>query len=155
KLHDGPLSNTQAAAYMEAVARAVHFAHEHHVLHRDLKPQNILVDSSDRPFVADFGLAKWMETTEGPTQTGQMLGSPPYMSPEQAIDAASVTKATDVYSLGATLYALVTGRPPFQATTVAETLDQVRHQEPVTPRLLNPAIDRNLETIILKCLRKE
>jgi predicted Ser/Thr protein kinase/cell division protein FtsB len=155
KLRAGPLTNALAAACMEQVARAVQCAHEHHILHRDLKPHNIIVDAKGRPYVADFGLAKWTESTEGPTQTGQMLGSPPYMSPEQATDAANVTESTDVYSLGATLYALVTGRPPFQAATIVETLYQVRHQDPVAPRLLNPAIDRDLETIILQCLRKE
>jgi WD40 repeat protein len=155
KLRDVPLPNAEAANYIEQVARAVHYAHESHILHRDLKPQNILVDAKGRAYVADFGLAKWTESVEGPTHTGQMLGSPPYMSPEQAADAANVSGATDVYSLGATLYALVTGRPPFQAANIVETLDQVRHQEPVAPRLLNPAIDRNLDTITLTCLRKE
>jgi predicted Ser/Thr protein kinase len=155
KLRDGPLPNALAATYIEQVARAVHYAHENHILHRDLKPQNIMTDAKGRAYVTDFGLAKWTESAEGPTHTGQMLGSPPYMSPEQATEAAGVTEATDVYSLGATLYALVTGRPPFQAAGVVETLDQVRHQEPVAPRLLNPAVDRNLDTIILACLRKE
>jgi serine/threonine protein kinase len=154
KLRDGPLPNARAAAYVEQIARAVHCAHESHILHRDLKPQNILIDTQGRSYVTDFGLAKWKEA-EGPTHTGQILGSPPYMSPEQTTDAAGVTEATDVYSLGATLYALVTGRPPFQAASVAETLYQVRHHEPVAPRLLNPATDRDLETIVLQCLRKE
>lgn len=155
ELREHPLPNARAAPLIEQVARAIHFAHERHILHRDLKPFNILVDGRDRPQVADFGLAKWTEAVEGPTHTGQLLGSPQYMSPEQAVDAASVKEASDVYSLGATLYALLTGRPPFQAATLAEILNQVRHEEPVAPRLLNPAIDRDLETIILQCLRKE
>jgi WD40 repeat protein/serine/threonine protein kinase len=152
---EGPLPNARAAAYIEQVARAVQFAHDHGILHRDLKPLNILVDADDRPYVADFGLAKWTEAVEGPTHSGQVLGSPPYMSPEQATDAASVTALSDVYSLGATLYALLTGRPPFQAASVAETLHQLRAQEPVAPRLLNSAIDRDLEIIVMQCLRKD
>jgi WD40 repeat protein len=151
----GPLDNRRAAAYLERVARAVQHAHGCGVLHRDLKPSNILLDADDRPVVTDFGLAKWLEGTHGFTDTGSCLGSPPYMAPEQVRDSARVTVESDVYSLGATLYDLVTGRPPFQAARVAETLNQVIHQEPVPPRQLNPAIDRDLETITLKCLHKE
>jgi WD40 repeat protein/tetratricopeptide (TPR) repeat protein/predicted Ser/Thr protein kinase len=156
-LLDGPLPNRKAAAYLEAVARAVEQAHTCGVLHRDLKPRNLLVDKSDRPYVADFGLAKCLAIAgeAGLTHTGMMLGTPSYVSPEQAQDAAHATAQSDVYSLGATLYALLTGRPPFQGATVAETLHQVLHQEPVAPRTLSPAIDRDLETIALTCMHKE
>jgi tetratricopeptide (TPR) repeat protein/predicted Ser/Thr protein kinase len=154
-LRDGPLPSRKAAEYPEPVARAVHHAHTCGVLHRDLKPRNILVDKLDRPYVADFGLAKLTEGASDMTHTGAWLGTPSYMAPEQALDAAHVTAASDVYSLGATLYDLLTGRPPFQAATPAETLHQVLHQEPVPPRQLNPGIDHDLETICLKCLRKE
>ena len=152
----GPLASRQAATYMEPVARAVHEAHCAGILHRDLKPQNILVDSrTDRPLVADFGLAKLQECDEQLTQTGEIMGSPPYMSPEQAQDSSTVTAMSDVYALGATLYHLVTWRPPFRAATGWETLRQVIDREPVPPRQLNPSIDRDLETICLKCLEKE
>jgi WD40 repeat protein/serine/threonine protein kinase len=151
----GPLSPRRAAAYLEPIARAVHFAHTHGIVHRDLKPSNILVDMSDRPFVTDFGLAKWVESAGDKTLTGQALGTPPYMSPEQARNAARVGPASDVYSLGATLYDLLTGRPPFQAADPVETLRQIREEEPAPPRRLNPAIERDLETITLKCLHKE
>src|SRR5262249_4001941 len=113
-LRERPLPERDAAACLERVARAVHYAHEHGSLHRDLKPGNILLDTGGRPFVTDFGLAKWSEGPQDMTQTGQWLGSPPYLSPEQARDAAGVTEASDVYSLGATLYHALTGRPPFQ-----------------------------------------
>jgi WD40 repeat protein/serine/threonine protein kinase len=151
----GPLSPRRAAAYLEPIARAVDFAHTHGIVHRDLKPSNILVDTSDRPFVTDFGLAKWVESAGDKTLTGQALGTPPYMSPEQARSAAQVGPASDVYSLGATLYDLLTGRPPFQAADPVETLRQIREEEPAPPRRLNPAIERDLETITLKCLHKE
>jgi eukaryotic-like serine/threonine-protein kinase len=154
-LREGPVPGDRAAAYLEPVARAVHSAHAHGIFHRDLKPRNILVDGDGRPYVADFGLAKWREAAHEVTHTGDWLGTPSYLSPEQAQDAAHVTAASDIYSLGATLYALLTGRPPFQAATVAETLHQVKYQDPVPPRRLNPAIARDLETICLKCLRKE
>jgi serine/threonine protein kinase/ABC-type amino acid transport substrate-binding protein len=154
-LHDGPVPNNRAAAYLEPVARAVHCAHTHDILHRDLKPRNILVDGDERAYVADFGLAKCLEAVREITHTGEWLGTPDYMSPEQARDAAHVTSASDVYSLGATLYALLTGRPPFQAATVAETLHQVKYRDPASPRQLNPAVHRDLETIALKCLHKE
>ncbi len=155
-LRPGPLPGRQAAKYIEPVARAVHEAHCAGILHRDLKPQNILVDSrTDRPLVADFGLAKLQESDEQLTQTGDIMGSPPYMSPEQAQDSSTVTALSDVYALGATLYHLLTWRPPFRAATGWETLRQVIDREPVPPRQLNPSIDKDLETICLKCLEKE
>ena len=159
-LHDlvkpGPLESRGAAAYMAAVARAVHEAHRHGILHRDLKPHNILVEArGDRPLVADFGLAKLLQGGREITRTGDVMGTPPYMSPEQAQGSASLTVASDVYSLGATLYALLTGRPPFQGNDPVQTLRRVVEDEPVPPRTVNPDVDRDLETICLKCLDKE
>jgi tetratricopeptide (TPR) repeat protein/predicted Ser/Thr protein kinase len=155
-LREGPLAPRRAAAYLEPVARAVAAAHEAGILHRDLKPQNILVDtSSDRALVADFGLAKLVEQGSELTRAGDVMGTPPYMSPEQATNAAGVTRQSDVYSLGATLYHMLAARPPFQAASALETLFQVQTQEPVPPSRLNPAIDRDLETICLTCLHKE
>lgn len=155
-LRDGPLDNRRTATYMESVAGAVHEAHLHGILHRDLKPQNVLIDDkTDRALVADFGLAKLTEVAEEMTRAGEVMGTPQYMPPEQAQDASSVTVRSDVYSLGATLYHMLTGRPPFQAATGMETLRQVIDQEPVSPRQLNRSIDLDLETICLKCLEKE
>jgi len=155
-LRDGPLDNRRAATYMESVTRAVHEAHAHGILHRDLKPQNVLIDAkSDRALVADFGLAKLTEVADEMTQAGEVMGTPQYMSPEQAQDAASVTVRSDVYSLGATLYHMLTARPPFQAATGMETLRQVIDQDPVPPRQLSHSIDLDLETICLKCLEKD
>jgi len=154
-LLEGPLEHRRAASYMEQVARAVSAAHAQGIFHRDLKPQNILVDGkNDRPLVADFGLAKLQESVDDLTHSGDVIGSPPYMSPEQATDASRVGAASDVYGLGATFYHLLTGRPPFQATSMAEVIQQVINTEPVPPRRLNPAVDRDLETICLKCLEK-
>ncbi len=155
-LIDGPLPPRRSSELIREVALAVQYAHEQGVIHRDLKPHNILLDPSSRARVADFGLAKILEADEpGSTATGQVLGSPGYMPPEQAEGRPEIGPAADVYALGATLYACLTGRPPFQAATVIETLEQVRHVEPVSPRALNPAVPRDLETITLKCLEKE
>jgi len=153
---DAPLANRRAAGYLLPVCRAVEAMHDSGVLHRDLKPSNILVDSAnDRPLVADFGLAKLVDEDGEYTRSGEMFGSPPYMPPEQYIDARAVNRTADVYGLGATLYHLLTGRPPFQAATLTETIQQVVARRPVAPRLLNTAVDRDLETICLKCLEKE
>ena len=172
-IRPGPIENRRAAGLMRRIALAVHYAHEKGILHRDIKPQNILVRqyssstmsetaesdvvtvTNERPFVADFGLAKLLEGASGTTQTGEVMGSPSYMSPEQAQDASRCTVRSDVYSLGATLYDILTGRPPFQAFSALETLRQVIDAEPVAPRNLNPAIDRDLQTITLKTLAKE
>ncbi|NQU25714.1 MAG: protein kinase [Candidatus Nealsonbacteria bacterium] len=155
-LRDGPIANRRAAGYMEPVARAVHEAHSLGILHRDLKPQNIPVDSkTGHALVADFGLAKLSEGQEELTKAGEVMGTPSYMSPEQALDSASVTALTDVYGLGATLYHILTGRPPFQAATPVETLRQVIDELPAAPRQVNPSIDRDLETVCLKCLEKD
>jgi len=150
---DGPLEPVRAVNYMQQVARAVSLLHHAGVLHRDLKPSNILVESStDRALVTDFGLAKLVDAPLEITATGDVFGSPSYMAPEQIRDSNRVTPVADVYSLGASLYHLLAGRPPFQAATLAETVSQVLKGGPVSPRQLNPAIDRDLETICLKCL---
>jgi serine/threonine protein kinase len=155
-LHEGPLDGKQAAAYLEPVARALQEAHSHGVLHRDLKPQNILIEKkSQRALVMDFGLAKLMNEETNLTQTGEIMGTPQYMSPEQVRDSGNVTHLTDVYALGATLYHIITGHPPFQAATVMEVLRMVLDREPVSPQLLNPTIDQDLQTICLKCLEKD
>ncbi len=156
RVQDGPLEPSEAARIVELAARAVQFSHEHGVIHRDLKPANILIAADGQPKVTDFGLAKLLDRDTGLTQTGQILGTPAYMPPEQAGESgAAVGPLADVYSLGATLYCLLTGRPPFQAATVVETLQQVIQQEPVPPRALNAAIPVDLETICLKTLQKE
>ncbi|HEV3446461.1 MAG TPA: serine/threonine-protein kinase [Gemmataceae bacterium] len=154
-LEKGPFPNRRAARLIQQVARAVQAVHDHNVKHRDLKPHNILVDANGRPYVSDFGLAQWEEASESLTHTGEMLGSAHYVSPEQAADAAHVTNATDIYSLGATFYAVLTGQPPFPGKTLGEILHQVKYCEPVRPRRLKPAIDRDLETITLRCLEKD
>src|SRR5262245_6025199 len=155
-LQSGPIEGRRAASYLEAVARAVAAAHEAGILHRDLKPQNILVDGrTDRALVADFGLAKLLEQPSELTRAGDVMGTPAYMSPEQARDSSRLTVQSDVYSLGATLYHMLVGRPPFQAATAVETLRQVQDDEPAAPSRQNRAVDRDLETICLKCLHKE
>jgi WD40 repeat protein/predicted Ser/Thr protein kinase len=151
-----PLPPKQAARYLQAIAEAVHYAHERGILHRDLKPSNILLDAQDQPRVADFGLAKRLDSDSELTLTGQVLGSPHYIPPEQAVGKHNgLSRRSDVYGLGAVLYHLLTGRPPFIGAEMAETLHQVLNVDPVAPRLLNPMVPRDLETICLKCLEKE
>jgi WD40 repeat protein len=156
RLADGPLPPREAAALMVKVAEAIEYAHGRGVIHRDLKPGNILLDRTGNPRVTDFGLAKKLQGDSGLTGSGQIMGTPSYMPPEQAGGPrGEVGPAADVYALGATLYALITGRPPFQAATAMDTVLQVISDEPVSPRRLNPALDRDIETICLKCLEKE
>jgi serine/threonine protein kinase/WD40 repeat protein len=166
-----PLAAQRAARYVQAIAEAIHYAHGRGILHRDLKPSNVLIDEVDQPRVTDFGLAKRFVvppsgglgsepaeagTTNDLTLTGQVLGTPNYLPPEQAGGRRQrVSRASDVYALGAMLYFLLTGRPPFVGETLETTLAQVLHQEPVSLRLLNGSVPRDLETICLKCLEKE
>lgn len=153
---EGPLPPRKAAALTQSIAEAVAYAHERGVIHRDLKPGNVLLDKDGRPKITDFGLAKRVQGTSNLTVTGQVLGTPNYMPPEQASGkVGQIGPLADVYSLGALLYCLVTGRPPFQAASPVETLQQVIDQEPVPPRELNAGIDYDLETICLRCLQKE
>ena len=178
-VREQPMPARRAALYLHAITGAVAFAHEQGVLHRDLKPSNVLIDArTDQPRITDFGLAKQLppETplqarSAGPaaahlspsgsdapdalTISGRALGSPAYMAPEQAAGRGNIGPAADLYSLGALLYHLLTGRPPFQSDSLAETLRQVHHEEPVAPRRLNPSVPPDLETICLKCLEKD
>ena len=147
-----------AARYVEQIAGAIQYAHELGVVHRDVKPSNVLIDQTDNVRITDFGLAKLVTTEEESelTGTGQVLGTPSFMPPEQALGRIKeVTEASDIYSIGATLYALTTGRPPFQAATPLDTLKQVLDRAPVSPRQLNAKIPLDLETICLKCLEKD
>jgi tRNA A-37 threonylcarbamoyl transferase component Bud32 len=152
----GPLPPRESAQLVERIAEAVAYAHEHGIIHRDLKPQNILLDKDGNPKVADFGLAKMVSGDSNLTLAGQIVGTPAYMAPEQAAGRTEeVGKPADVYALGAILYCLLTGRPPFKSVDVMETLRQVKEQEPVSPRMVNPRVSRDLETICLKCLQKD
>jgi tetratricopeptide (TPR) repeat protein len=156
KLAGTPLPPRQAAQLVETLARAVHVAHQRGIVHRDLKPGNILLTGDGTPKVADFGLAKRLDDPAGQTASGDILGTPSYMAPEQAGGKhRPVGPAADTYALGAILYDLVTGRPPFKAASAMGTVWQVLHQEPVPPRQLQPKLPCDLETICLKCLRKE
>lgn len=151
-----PLPARRAADYLKTIAEAIHYAHERGILHRDLKPSNVLIDPNNQPRVTDFGLARRFESDSQVTLTGQVLGSPNYIPPEQALGKrGKVSRQSDVYALGAMLYHLLTGRPPFQGETLTDTLQQVLNTEPLAPRRLNPSVPRDLETICLKCLEKE
>ncbi len=154
--NDGPLQPKEAARLLKSVVEAVEYAHRKGIIHRDIKPQNILLDEAGQPRLTDFGLAKQAASQSDLTATGQVMGTPSYMPPEQASGKLDeIGPASDVYSLGATLYFVLTGRPPFQTATPAETIQQVLNIEPVALKRLNPAIPRDLETICLKSLRKE
>jgi hypothetical protein len=172
RLRSGPLLPREAAALLQAVAEGVQAAHDKSIIHRDLKPANILLASGGRespgeepspgslppltdfvPKITDFGLAK--QANKDATGSGTVFGTPSYMAPEQTVDARALDHRADVYALGAILYECLVGRPPFQAATLLDTLDQVRHREPIPVRQLQPRVPRDLETICLKCLQKE
>jgi TolB-like protein/predicted Ser/Thr protein kinase len=154
-----PMPPRRAAELIAKLARTVHYAHEHGILHRDIKPGNILLDAKGEPHLTDFGLARLMETESAVTRTLEVLGTPSYMAPEQATGnnpvTAGLTSATDVYGLGAVLYQLLTGHPPFAGGTTFETIKLLLETEPRAPRQLNPKIDCDLSTICLKCLEKD
>ena len=150
------ISIRRAAELIAKLARTVHYAHEHGILHRDIKPGNILLDKEGEPHLTDFGLARLVETESTVTRTTEVLGTPSYMAPEQASgNNVALTSATDIYSLGAVLYHLLTGCPPFAGGTTYETVRLVLETEPRQPRLLNPKVNRDLSTICLKCLQKD
>jgi predicted Ser/Thr protein kinase len=157
KLAGTPLPARQAARVTETLALAVHFAHQQGIVHRDLTPANVLLTADGAPKISDFGLAKFVISGgKGQTQSGAVLGTPSYMAPEQAEGKArEVGPGTDIYALGAILYELLTGRPPFEAETPLDTLRQVVSEEPVPPGQLQAKLPRDLETICLKCLAKE
>jgi eukaryotic-like serine/threonine-protein kinase len=155
RLDRGPMAPREAVRYVRDVARAIHYAHERGVVHRDLKPANVLIDEADEVMITDFGLAKQMDSDQGLTATGAALGTPSYMSPEQAAGKSEEQGAsTDVYAMGAILYALLTGKPPFSADSVLQTMLQVIHRTAPTVRLSNPNIHVDLDTIVIKCLEK-
>lgn len=151
-----PMPIRRAAELITKVARTVHYAHEHGILHRDIKPGNILLDAKGEPHLTDFGLARLVETESAVTRTLEVLGTPSYMAPEQAVgNNLAISSVTDVYGLGAVLYQLLTGQPPFAGGATYETIKLLLDTEPKSPRLLNPKIDRDLSTICLKCLEKD
>src|SRR5262245_57794779 len=151
-----PMSIRRAAELMAKVARTIHYTHEHGILHRDIKPGNILLDTKGEPHLTDFGLARLVESDSSVTHTLDVLGTPSYMAPEQAVgNNAAISSVTDVYGLGAVLYQLLTGHPPFAGGATYETIKLLLDTEPRPPRVLNPKIDRDLSTICLKCLEKD
>ncbi len=156
RLIAGPLPPTEAASIALQISQAVAYAHSQGIIHRDLKPGNILLDASNRPRITDFGLAKRLTEDSDRTAEGQILGTPSYMPPEQARgERSSIGPRSDLYALGGILYAMLTGRPPFQAASFETVLQQLMQLEPVSPRQLNPEVPKDLETICLKCLEKD
>src|SRR5262249_13494666 len=150
-----PISIRQSAQLIAKVARTVHYAHEHGILHRDIKPGNILLDAKGEPQLTDFGLARLVESESTITRTLEVLGTPSYMAPEQtAGNNTGLTPTTDVYGLGAVLYQLLTSHPPFAGGTTYETIKLLLETDPRPPRLWNPKVDRDLSTVCLKCLEK-
>jgi serine/threonine protein kinase/WD40 repeat protein len=155
RLITGPVSSKQAAKWIRCIADAMHYAHQQGVLHRDIKPANVLLTDDDRPMLSDFGLAKRLHVDNGLTQSGEVLGTPSYMAPEQAgKDQRAIGTWSDVYSLGALLYALITGRPPIQAETPQAVIMALANEQPISPRHFDSKIHADLETICLKCLEK-
>lgn len=150
-----PLPLDDSTDWLETLARTLHYAHQHGIVHRDLKPDNVLLGSDGQLKITDFGVAKLLEGSDIQTASGLIIGTAEYMAPEQADAKRDVGPAADIYSLGAILYTLLTGRPPFQAESVLETLEHVKFHEPVSPRQLRPGLSRDLETICLKCLQKD
>ncbi len=159
RLQELPLAPVAAAELVETLSRAIHHAHEKHIVHRDLKPANVLLGNDGTPKITDFGLAKILEKPDGHadvTQTGEALGTPRYMSPEQAAGRHNeIGPSTDIYALGTILYECLTGQVPFVSASVFETMEKIRHDEPVSPRRLQRKIARSLDTICLKCLHKQ
>jgi serine/threonine-protein kinase len=156
RLNGTPMRPRQAAELLLAIARALQHAHDQGIVHRDLKPANILLTEKGDAKISDFGLAKLLDVEKGQTRTGAVLGSPSYMAPEQAAGAMRrIGPRTDIYALGAILYELLTGRPPFVGASILETLDQVRNHDPAPPQTLQPSVAPDLATICLKCLEKD
>jgi eukaryotic-like serine/threonine-protein kinase len=156
QLDGNPLTPKRAAELVRELAKGVQHAHDKGIVHRDLKPANVLIHTDGTLKITDFGLAKRAEGNFAHTMTGAIIGSPSYMAPEQASgNSAEIGPATDIYALGVILYELLTGRPPFKGDSVISTIEQVREQEPLSPRLLQPKVPRDLETICLKCLEKK
>jgi serine/threonine protein kinase len=155
-VRERPLSSEEAARHVQILAETVQYAHSRGILHRDLKPSNVLLDGSGRPRITDFGLARPLDGESGMTVTGTIVGTPAYMPPEQAAaDHQRLGPASDVYSLGAILYELVTGLPPFRGKNQLEIVRQVMEQAPLPPSQLNPGADRDLEAVCLRCLAKD
>jgi eukaryotic-like serine/threonine-protein kinase len=150
-----PLGWTQAVRFALVIAQAMQFAHERGVIHRDLKPHNVMVDRYQGVHVTDFGTARDLNADSGLTIAGSALGTPNYMSPEQCVSDATISAAADIYSMGAIIYEMVTSIPPFMGSNVHDLLDKVRNAAPLEPRLINPSIPRDLNTICLKCLQKD
>ena len=155
QISKGPVEVKQAADWMENIARSVQFAHSRGIVHRDLKPSNILMTAEESPKISDFGLARQMDNDIRQTHSGMLIGTPGYMAPEQAeLKQGSFGTPVDIYALGAILYEMLTGKPPFRGASILETLEMVRSQELVSIRRLNRKVPRDLETICLKCLQK-